>query len=116
MNREFQARFTVIVIGLFTLAAIAFAGFNYKQEHQTATPDDEVRWREPNGRVIAERLNPNGPAAVAGVRKGDILLSIGNNPSNLKFGCMLSACFITRVCIRKQLIHSCATGFRWMWK
>ena len=74
MNREFQARFTVILIGLVTLAATVFAGFNYKLEHQTVTPDDQVRWREPNGRVIADRLEPNGTAAVAGVRRGDILL------------------------------------------
>ena len=79
MNREFQARFTVIVIGLFTLAAVVFAGFNYKQEHQTATPYDGVRWREPVGRVVAERLEPNGTAAVAGVRRGDILVSINNH-------------------------------------
>jgi two-component system NtrC family sensor kinase len=79
MNREFQARFTVVLIGLVTLAAAVFAGFNYKLEHQTVTPDDQVRWREPNGRVVADRLEPNGTAAVAGVRRGDVLVSINNH-------------------------------------
>jgi two-component system, NtrC family, sensor kinase len=80
MNREFQARFTVIVIGLFTLAAVVFAGFNYKLEHQTAIPDDGVWWMERNGVVVADRLDPNGPAALAGVRNGDTLVSINERP------------------------------------
>ena len=80
MNREFQARFTVILLGLFTLAAIVFAGFNYKLEHQTAIPDDGVWWMEKNGQVVADRLEPNGPAALAGVRNGDVVVSINNHP------------------------------------
>src|SRR5580698_9170590 len=75
MNREFQARFTVIVIGLVTFAAVVFAGFNYKLEHQTATPDDGVWWLEKSGSVVADRLDPNGSAALAGVRNGDTLVS-----------------------------------------
>ncbi|MFZ3339835.1 MAG: ATP-binding protein [Terriglobales bacterium] len=80
MNREFQARFTVIVIGLVTLAAVVFAAFNYRLEHQTAMPDDGVWWLEKGGQVVADRLEPNGPAALAGVRNGDKLVSINNHP------------------------------------
>ena len=80
MNREFQARFTVIVLGLFTVAAIVFAGFNYKLEHQASIPDDGVWWLEHNGQVVADRLEPNGPAAVAGIRNGDTVVSINNHP------------------------------------
>jgi len=80
MNREFQARFTVIVIGLLTVAAVVFAGFNYKLEHQSAIPDDGVWWLERGGQVVADRLDPNGPAALAGVRSGDSLTSINNHP------------------------------------
>ncbi|MGB7641238.1 MAG: PDZ domain-containing protein, partial [Terriglobales bacterium] len=80
MNREFQARFTVILLGLFTIAAIVFAGFNYKLEHQTAIPDDGVWWMEKSGQVVADRLEPNGPAALAGVRNGDVVVSINNHP------------------------------------
>jgi two-component system NtrC family sensor kinase len=80
MNREFQARFTVILLGLLTVAAAVFAGFNYKQEHQSAIPDDGVWWLERNGHVIADRLDPSGPAAVAGVRNGDVVVSINGRP------------------------------------
>jgi two-component system NtrC family sensor kinase len=86
MNREFQARFTVIVLGLFTVAAAIFAGFNYKSEHQTPIPDDGVWWLERNGHVIADRLEPNGPAKVAGIRSGDVVVSINNHPVNSSAG------------------------------
>jgi two-component system NtrC family sensor kinase len=76
MNREFQARFTVILLGLLTVAAAVFAGFNYKLEHQFATPDDGVWWLERKGQVIADRLDPSGPAALAGVRNGDVVVSV----------------------------------------
>jgi len=42
MNREFEARFTAILLALLTVAAVLFAGFNYKIEHQSAIPDDGV--------------------------------------------------------------------------
>jgi two-component system, NtrC family, sensor kinase len=86
MNREFQARFTVIVIGLFTFAAVVFAGFNYRLEHQSAIPDDGVWWLEKSGMVVADRLDPNGPAALAGVRNGDTLVSINNHPVSSSAG------------------------------
>lgn len=76
MNREFQARFTVILLGLFTVAAVVFASFNYKLEHQSAIPDDGVWWLERNGQVVADRLDPNGSAALAGIRSGDVVVSV----------------------------------------
>ena len=80
MNREFQARFTVIFLGLLTVAAVVFAGFNYRLEHQSAIPDDGVWWLERNGQVVAVRLDPSGPAAVAGIRNGDVVVSVNGRP------------------------------------
>ncbi|MFZ3266492.1 MAG: ATP-binding protein [Terriglobales bacterium] len=89
MNREFQARLTVIVLGLLTVAAVVFASFNYKQEHQSAIPDDGVWWLEKNGKVFADRLDPSGPAAVAGIRNGDAVVSVNGQP-------VISAAAVTR--------------------
>src|ERR1700686_5793383 len=80
MNREFEARFNAILLALLTVAAVLFAGFNYKIEHQTAVPDDGAWWMERSGHVVADRLEPNGPAERAGVRRGDEVISINTRP------------------------------------
>ena len=66
MNREFEDRFTAILLTLLTVAAILFAGFNYRIEHQTTVPDDGAWWMERNGQLVADRLEQGGPAERAG--------------------------------------------------
>jgi PAS domain S-box-containing protein len=76
MNREFQARFTAILLGLLTVAAVVFSVFNYKVERQYSVPDDGVWWMERKGHLVADRLDPAGPAARAGIRSGDEVVSL----------------------------------------
>ena len=78
MNREFEARFTAILLTLLTVAAVLFAGFNYKTDHQYAIPDDGAWWMERNGHLMADRLESGGPAERAGIRRGDEIVSINN--------------------------------------
>src|ERR1017187_8582687 len=80
MNREFEARFTAILLALLTVAAVVFASFNYKIEHQSAIPDDGAWWMDGSGHLIADRLEPNGPAERAGIRRGDEVISINDRP------------------------------------
>jgi two-component system, NtrC family, sensor kinase len=80
MNREFEPRFTAILLTLLTVAAVLFAGFNYKIDHQYAIPDDGAWWMERNGHLVADRLESNGPAERAGIRRGDEIVSINSRP------------------------------------
>jgi PAS domain S-box-containing protein len=76
MNREFQAGFAAIALALLTVAAVVFSGYNFRVEREYTVPDDGVWWLERNGQLVANRLDPMGPAARNGIRKGDIVLSI----------------------------------------
>ena len=76
MNREFQTRVTASILVLLTVAAVVFAGYNYRVEAQYVTPDDGVWWLEHKGQMVADKLNPTGPGALAGIRRGDALVSL----------------------------------------
>jgi two-component system NtrC family sensor kinase len=76
MNRESQARFVAVLLFLLTVAAVVFAGFNFQKERQSAVPDDGVWWIERGGRLVADRIDPSGPGARAGIKADDVLFSV----------------------------------------
>jgi two-component system NtrC family sensor kinase len=76
MNRESQARFIAVLLFLLTVAAVVFAGFNLQKERDSAGPDDGVWWVEHNGSLLADRVDPNGPGAKAGIKTDDQLVSV----------------------------------------
>ena len=76
MNRESQARFVAVLLFLLTVAAVVFAGFNFQKERDSAVPDDGVWWVEHNGRLVADRVDPAGPGAKAGIKADDQLVSV----------------------------------------
>ncbi len=76
MNRESQARFVAVLLFLLTVTAVVFAGFNFQKEREYAGPDDGVWWVEQNGHLVADRVDPNGPGARAGIKPNDQLISV----------------------------------------
>ena len=80
MNRESQARFLAVLLSLLTVAAVVFAGFNFEKERATAVPDDGVWWVERNGHLVADRVDPKGRAAEAGIKAGDELVAVNSQP------------------------------------
>jgi FOG: GAF domain len=76
MNRESQARFVAVLLFLLTVAAVIFAGFNLQKERQFAVPDDGVWWVEHQGQLVADRVDPKGRGAEAGIKAGDQLVAV----------------------------------------
>src|SRR4029077_20451560 len=76
MNRESQARFVAVLLFLLTVAAVVFAGVNFQNEPESAVSYDGVWWVEHNGQLVADRIDPNGPGAKAGIKADDKLVTI----------------------------------------
>src|ERR1700684_3452682 len=70
MNRDFQIRFTAILLALLTTAAVVYAGYNLSAERQFQVPDDGVWWVEHQGKLTADRVDSGGPGTRAGIQGG----------------------------------------------
>ena len=82
MNREFQTRFTAILLTLLTAAAVIYAGYNFQAERAFPVPSDGAWWVERGGTLVAERVETDGPASRAGVKIGDQLTAVDQHPVN----------------------------------
>src|SRR5215831_20908023 len=76
MRKDFQVRFSALIVAFITLAAVIFAGINFWKESQFAAPYDGAWWVESGEGLKAVRLTADGPADKAGIKVGDQLLSI----------------------------------------
>jgi len=76
MKQNFRVSLGAVVLALATLAAVIFALLNFDQRARFESPDDGVAWRDTDRGPEAWHVAPNGPAWRAGIRQGDILISI----------------------------------------
>ena len=76
MNKESQARFTAVLLALLTMAAFTLAWVNYQKEREFQVPSDGIWWVERDGQLVADRVEPSGPGARAGVKERDKLVAI----------------------------------------
>jgi two-component system, NtrC family, sensor kinase len=79
MTKDVQVRFVAVVLALLTVAAGVFGWINYRKEQQFEIPYDGVWWVEHNSQLVAERVEPEGPGARAGVKSGDLLQDINDH-------------------------------------
>jgi len=80
MNRESQIRFTAGLLVLLTVAAVTLAWINFHKEGQFVSPYDGVWWMERSGSIVADRVDPHGPGAHAGIKTGDRLMAVNSHP------------------------------------
>src|SRR3981081_2059820 len=76
-----QTRVLAIVLALATIAACVLAAMNFEHENGLDVPTDRVWWVEANGGLRAERVPADSPGHRAGIRTGDILLSVNDQPT-----------------------------------
>jgi len=90
-------RLGAVVLALLTLAAVVFATLNFQQRSRYVLPDDGVIWMDSGGNVVAWRVAPNSPAARAGIRPGDFVLSVRQGVHGLE---IREAADVSRVLFR----------------
>ncbi|HEU0184798.1 MAG TPA: hypothetical protein VFS27_05750, partial [Blastocatellia bacterium] len=78
-------RVTTRTLVLLFIASLALAAgsFNFRDRlNQKPVYGDGVLWRDAPGLgVVADQVKPLGPAALAGIYRGDVLLGISTNGS-----------------------------------
>ena len=76
MRKDFQFRISALILAFATMAAVILAGINFSKEGQYPVPDDVVWWMEAGTGIYAQRVVPDGAADKAGIKPGDLLISV----------------------------------------
>jgi two-component system, NtrC family, sensor kinase len=74
------ARVGAIVLVLLTMGAIVFGVINFQQRLSFDVPDDGVSWSDGEQGLQAKFVASDSPAQRAGIKSGDVLVSIDAQP------------------------------------
>src|SRR5579872_5268971 len=80
MFQELKFQLSTAILTLLTLAAGVSAVINFQQQNRFRLPDDGVIWVDRTGGVEALDIARSSTAAKAGIRHGDLLVSINGSP------------------------------------
>ena len=69
-----------MLLALATVGLVILAVLNFRQESKFLQPDDGVWWAETTGGLEANKVIPDSPAQLAGIRKGDLLTAVNEVP------------------------------------
>ncbi len=80
MKENLRVKVGAVVLALATLAAVTYGWLNFRQRSEFDLVDDGVAWSDSAAGIEAWRVAPDSPAAGAGIRPGDLLLTINDAP------------------------------------
>ncbi len=80
MKRLFPTRVIAVVLALLTLGVLGLAIANFEQERSFQPPTDGIWWVEAQGVLQAQRVPADSPGERAGIKPGDLLLSVNQQP------------------------------------
>jgi two-component system, NtrC family, sensor kinase len=78
MKENLRVRVGAVVLALATLTAVIFAWLNFVQRSRYDIVDDGVAWTDSSNGIEAWKVAADSPAAMAGIRTGDVLLAIND--------------------------------------
>src|SRR2546429_333549 len=78
MRQNLRVSLGAVVLALATLAAIIFSLINFDQRSRFEVVYDGVAWLDTDHGIQASRISPNSPATRAGIRAGDVLLTVNS--------------------------------------
>ncbi|MGA3044919.1 MAG: ATP-binding protein [Bryobacteraceae bacterium] len=81
MFQELKFQLSTAILTILTIAAAASAIINFQQQHKFRLADDGAVWVDRGHHVEALHIDPDGPAAKAGLKTGDTLLDISGGPT-----------------------------------
>jgi two-component system NtrC family sensor kinase len=81
MNNASQTRILAVVLAVATVAACVLAAMNFDRESGLDVPTDGIWWVEAATGLRAERVPVLSPGHRAGIRTGDILVSVDDQPT-----------------------------------
>ncbi len=73
MKDSLRMKVGAVALALVSLAAIFYAGINFRERSRFITPDDGVSWLDTAEGVKAWQVAPDSPAEYAGIKPGDYL-------------------------------------------
>jgi two-component system NtrC family sensor kinase len=79
-NQSVGSRLGAIALVLLTVAAIIFGVINFQQRLSFDVPEDGISWLDTERGVQAFYVAPSSPGERAGIKPGDVLLSIDGQP------------------------------------
>ena len=82
MKNAFQTRILAVVLAAATVAVCILAGLNLSAETSYKVPTDGIWWVEaaPGAGLCARQVPQDSPGQRAGIKKGDVLLSVDERP------------------------------------
>lgn len=82
--KELKVQLVRALLVILTMAAIVAAAINFQQQSRFHLPEDGVTWVDrtvgETNRAVAMFVSPGSPGEKAGIRAGDVLVSIDNYP------------------------------------
>ena len=79
-DQNVGSRVSAVILALLTTAAIIFGLINFQQRLSFDVPDDGVSWSDNDQGIQAIFVAPRSPAEGAGIKVGDVLVSIDGQP------------------------------------